>query len=251
MIHNQTLMPDIQRNLTMLDSLQTLVNLGVEVNGIIDVGIFEHTRVLMRLFPDVKHILFEPAHHHFATIRENYKELTYELHHLALSDTDGEGYIIGQSNNYSNQITHSHFSDRPLDNTEDDRIISCEKIRKAKLDTIIREIDIATPFLLKIDVDGQELEILQGAEQTLNNVSIVVIETPVNIRQRPFMERANFLVERGFYLFDIVGFLYYAKLLHQVDLVFVRGDIVNNSDALRPRETKPIDHKLWYTPQFK
>ncbi len=86
-------MTDIKRNLTMYDSLQTLVNLGVEINSIIDVGIFEHTRPLMQLFPNVKHILFEPDHHHFDKIRENYKALEYELHHLALSDSDGEGYI--------------------------------------------------------------------------------------------------------------------------------------------------------------
>jgi len=236
---------------TISDSLQTLLDLGVEVNSVIDVGVFEHTRPLMQLFPNVKHHLFEPAHHHFEKIRENYKALTYELHHLALSDSDGEAYLIGRSNRYNNQITHSHLSDRPIDKSEDRRVVGYERIRKAKLDTVFPELDVATPYLLKIDVDGHELEILKGAERALQQASIVVVEAPLaNRRQPEIIERAQLLLQSGFYLFDIVGLAYYAKLLHQVDLVFVRSDIVEKSDRLRPREAQPIDRNLWYPLRF-
>ncbi len=238
---------------TISDSLRTLLDLGVEVNSVIDIGIFEHTRPLMRLFPNVKHYLFEPAHHHFEKIRENYKALTYELHHLALSASDGEGYLIGRSNRSNNHITHSHLSDHPIDidKWEDRRVVSCETIRKAKLDTVFANLNVVTPYLLKIDVDGHELEILKGAEHALQQASIVVVEAPLSTRRQPeIIERAQLLLQSGFYLFDIVGLAYYASLLHQVDLVFVRSDIVEKSEKLRPRETRPIDHNLWHPLRF-
>ncbi len=45
-----------------------------------------------------------------------------------------------------------------------------------KLDTIIPR-DIARPCLLKIDTQGNELEVIKGAKELLNNVDIVIIET--------------------------------------------------------------------------
>lgn len=238
------------RALNIFDSLKTLVSAGVKVRSVLDVGVLEHTRPLMSLFPDVKHLLFEPVEQHYAKIVKNYSALDYELHRIALSSMDGEGYIVNQSNNYSGEITHSHFSRSPVDSRKDKRIVGCDRVRVAKLDTVLSEHPVATPYLLKIDVDGHELEILKGARDSLNDASIVVIEAPVNTNDHPFMERAQFLVDRGFYLYDIVGFLYYAKVLHQVDLVFIRSDIYDGTDALRPRETGPIDPALWFAPSF-
>ena len=126
-------MIDPTRTPTISDSLRTLLVLGVEVNSVIDVGVFEHTRPLMQLFPNVKHYLFEPAHRHFEKIRENYKALTYELHNLALSDSDGDAYLIGRSDRYNNQITSSHLSDRPIVEFEDKRVVGAKKSERRSL----------------------------------------------------------------------------------------------------------------------
>ena len=110
---------------------------------------------------------------------------------------------------------------------------------------------MGTPYLLKIDVDGHELEILRGAQRSLRDASIVIVEASLANRRCPeLMERLELLLQSGFYLFDIVDPAYYAKLLHQVDLVFVRGDIVESSDQLRPRETQPINRALFQPAQL-
>ncbi|MFC1772118.1 FkbM family methyltransferase [Pseudomonadota bacterium] len=48
---------------------------------------------------------------------------------------------------------------------------------------------VPAPCLLKIDVDGHEIPILEGDRETLKNVFVVVIEATAG----SFLERANFL----------------------------------------------------------
>ena len=45
-----------------------------------------------------------------------------------------------------------------------------------KLDTVIDPRDISKPVLLVIDVQGAEIEVLNGAKKTLSNVEFVIIE---------------------------------------------------------------------------
>ena len=73
------------------------------------------------------------------------------------------------------------------------------------------------PYLLKLDVDGHELPILRGAEETLGNTSCVVIESPLCY----LSERVSYLESKGFKLWDIVDLCYYCDNLHQVDLIFL------------------------------
>jgi len=78
---------------------------------------------------------------------------------------------------------------------------------------------VCGPTLLKIDVDGQELDCLHGCSGLFERVSAVVIEaTPDKI-----CETIAFLEQSNFRLFDFVDLCYCGPQLHQVDLVFVRA----------------------------
>ena len=91
------------------------------------------------------------------------------------------------------------------------------------------------------------LPILEGATETLKKTSVVVVEAPLQRSSLPHvMSRASFLLERGFFLVDIVDLAYYRGLLSQVDLIFVRSDVVHDIDALRPWETTTFDRTQWY-----
>jgi len=126
-------------------------------------------------------------------------------------------------------------------------LVECRKIRKARLDTVMQDIDAQPNYLLKIDVDGHELPILEGATETLKQCSIVVVEAPVQRSPLPHLiSRANYLLEAGFFLVDVVDLAYYRGLLSQVDLIFVHSDIVHDLDTLRPWETSAFDRTQWY-----
>lgn len=235
------------RQPTMVNSLQTLLKFGVPVNTVLDVGVNKKTEPLIKTFPDIKHHLFEPIDIYFDDIRKNYQDIDYELHNTALSDTDGNTYLAGISIDNSKQITHSYITDNPLTNDEEPRLIVCKKIAKVRLDSIIDSLDIDYPCLLKVDVDGHELPILKGAEQILYNASVIIIEAPLNNESMsPFFERSLYLLDKGFCLFDIIDLTYYYGVLSQVDLIFIRKDILKNSVNLMPKDTKIFKWSAWF-----
>lgn len=227
---------------TMENSLETLVRFGVPVNSILDVGVQGGTKPLMAVFPDLPHYLFEPVDAYFNNIRNAYKNYRHELIHVALSDEDGKAWQVGISRDNSGKVTHSWVSDREVSTKEEAQLVECKPIRKAKLDTVMQTLSLpAGPWLLKVDVDGHEIPILRGAEKTLRNTSVVVVEAPLHT----MLARSEVLLNAGFQLFDIVDLSYYYGTLSQVDLVFVRQDLVNANAELRPWQTKTFAWEAW------
>ncbi len=223
------------RRPTMAESLQVLLDHGVDVNGVLDVGILTGTAPLIKVFNDRYHHLFEPVNLHFDQIQRNYRNVDHTLHHVALSSEDGVAYLSCRSIHRDGKITHAEVVPEPTDASTVEGFVKCEQIPKSRLDTIMESQADAAPYLLKIDVDGHEMPILHGAEQTLKQCSVVVIEAPLNRVPMPlFFERALFLMESGFRLMDIVDFAYYDGILWQVDLVFVREDYVESIPELKP-----------------
>ena len=72
------------------------------------------------------------------------------------------------------------------------------------------------PILLKIDVDGPELRVLDGCRGLLAKVAVVVIEATMD-----HVASISEYLDSGFVLFDIVDLCYCGPQLHQCDLVFV------------------------------
>lgn len=231
----------------MNNTLRALLELGVEIRSILDVGVLHGTPALMQNFPALKHYLFEPIDDHFDIIEHNYARLDHELHHIALSNADGAAWQNGLCNNASGKITHSQISDQPLTCEQEPRLLVSKPVRKARLDSLVPGLGAAAPYLLKIDVDGHEIPILEGAVETLKNASVVVIEAT----RDSVLSRAQLLARHDFRLFDIVDFAYYAGVLHQVDLIFVGQDICADNAAFNLMQTQPFDPDQWYPLSYR
>jgi FkbM family methyltransferase len=226
---------------TMEDSLKALVSFDVPVFSILDVGVQAGTKPLMSVFPAIPHYLFEPVEAYFQGIRDAYKNFDYKLIHIALSDVDGEAWQIGMCLDGSGRVTHSQLRNHEHSITEDAQLVECISVRKAKLDSVIQTLKPPGPWLLKVDVDGHEIPILQGSAKTLRNASVVIVEAPLY----ELFARGKLLMEAGFCLFDVVDLSYYYGTLSQVDLVFVRQDLVQENADLRPWQTKSFTWKAW------
>jgi FkbM family methyltransferase len=94
------------------------------------------------------------------------------------------------------------------------------------LDQLLETGQIAAPQLVKIDVQGYELNVLRGGEKVFDSADVFIIEANL-FEFMPGCPRLHeltaFMADRGFYPFDFAGFLRrpYQNDLGQVDVVFV------------------------------
>ena len=82
----------------------------------------------------------------------------------------------------------------------------------------IDTIPMSGPVLLKVDVDGPELEVLKSCEDVFEKIVAIVVEAVPNM----VVPIISYLDSQDFELYDIVDPCYCGGQLHQCDLVFVR-----------------------------
>jgi len=85
------------------------------------------------------------------------------------------------------------------------------------------------PDLVKLDVQGFELEVLSGAETTFGRTELFIVETSLFrfLPNQPLIrEVISFMADRDYELYDITAHLRrpYDGALGQVDLAFVKAD---------------------------
>lgn len=90
-----------------------------------------------------------------------------------------------------------------------------------KLDSFLADYPRPAPYLLKIDIDGHELKVIEGAHLTLQQTSIVIVEAAY----AQIAERLNALQYHGFEILDIVEPCYYDDAFWQCDIVMIKPEI--------------------------
>jgi FkbM family methyltransferase len=98
------------------------------------------------------------------------------------------------------------------------------------LDTILEKQDFPAPTLIKLDVQGYELEVLKGAQKALSTVEAVLMEVSlidINKGAPLFHEVIAFMHANGFITYDICSFVRRPldKALWQVDVIFVKDQL--------------------------
>lgn len=215
--------------------LRSLKQENVPVSWIIDVGVLKGTPELVQGFPDRKHILIEPVIEWNDTIRANYdaKKVDYELHNIAISNKNDIMKLATFTVRDDRLITHSCLVDSPTNQPTRD-------VQVRTLDSFLPEIGVPRDFLLKIDVDGVEQEILEGARQIVELCSVIIIEA--NVQNMAL--RMKTVCDMGFQIYDMVDPCYYDNRLRQMDLVFLSERVIKEHDL--DMYTKKFDYSKWF-----
>lgn len=216
-------------------SFRRLKEMGVPVKTILDVGVLSCTGPLMQEFPDRLHVLIEPIEEFAPRIRNIYdkKGVSYDLVIAAMSDRDGEVSMRTQSVRDGTAITHARIVE------EGNADANCRKVEAKTLASLVKESGYEPPFLLKIDVDGAELEILKGARPILDQCNVICVEVGI----KNIVQRADYIIRAGFQPFDIVDLCYYDRRLVQADMIFVNDRLIKEMDLEIYRDG--FDMKKW------
>ena len=223
-------------------SLSHIKRLGFEPRTVLDVGAGTGTPELYRVFPKARHILIEPL-----------EENRLRLEEVARKYGNVE-YILAAAAGRSGKVTINVHPDLMgssiyLEN-EDSDVNGFERIVPAiTLDELHRQGKIQDPSLLKVDVQGGELEVLSGSEEVLKGTEYAVMECSLFrfFKGGPqIADVIDFMRERGFSIYDFFGFQY--RLLDgamsQVDIAFVKEDgRFRRSHAYATKEQRDLQNE--------
>lgn len=149
--------------------LINLANLLSDADAFVDVGanigIFSCTLArLKRLQPGLNFYAFEANPDTYARLKSNIGSFVIKAANLAISDKDGDlEFVSGAVSHVFTTVKHANA----YSIMDERQVVECKQ-----LDSIPLE---GRAIVIKIDVEGQELEILKGAESLLKSSRIKAI----------------------------------------------------------------------------
>jgi FkbM family methyltransferase len=197
-----------------LSSYQILENVAHHCNDIgtvIDVGANQGQFALATThkFPNAKIISFEPLPDLYARFNANVqgnKNIT--AYNLALGNETGTiDFYRNEHSHASSVLPISHEQVAALPETSK---TAKTQVKISKLDDVVQASELIGKTLLKLDVQGYEKNVLEGAPKLLSAVDFVLFEAsfiPMYEGEPLFEEMHAYLNNRGYAIVGPVGFL--------------------------------------------
>lgn len=114
---------------------------------------------------------------------------------IALNSLQNNLIVINKAVGNDNKVIELYMEYTTSNMLEIDNPKNIQKIEMTTLDTFVESSNLEQCDLLKIDVDGIELDILEGAIQLIKNFKpIVIIETNENIRILEFIKKFDYTI---------------------------------------------------------
>jgi FkbM family methyltransferase len=190
-------------------------------------GIGATAKLFNQFFPENKIIVFEPINDNFDAIKIRFSATTnIEIIKCAAGNENSVKKI-----NIANRITSSSilplaadlnstvFNDKNLGQVRD------ECIEIVRLDDFMLN-DHNEIGILKIDVQGFELDVLKGAEVTLKRTDVIVLEANNHdgyVGSPKYYDIDDFLREHNFTLYDILPSIVDNGKLKEWDLIYLNN----------------------------
>jgi len=197
------------------------------IRTVLDVGAYKgsFSYGVMRTLPQAHIYAFEPLPDHFAALKKLEGRARLKAFPVALGNAQGETSFHRSAFSASSSVlvmSAAHREAFP-------ETAGGEEVRVAlgRLDDYAAELALERPALLKVDVQGYELEVLKGALETLKAVDYALVEislAPLYEGQPSFDAIYAFMDAQGFEYagdFDQLLSRQDGRVL-QVDAIFVR-----------------------------
>ena len=196
-------------------------------NIIIDIGAAdgEISLLFSKAYPEAIIYAFEPIKSAFTNLYQNVKENPHILPvNKALGNTNGERIIHISESIRSSSIFEIENDIKNTYLAEQLKYKRDEKINISRLDNEIPQ-DINVN-IVKIDVQGYELEVLKGAKLTLLRTKLVVLEMQNHdhyIDAPKYFILDEYLRKSGFQLYDIIPSIREGNKLYEWDGIYINA----------------------------
>ena len=207
---------------TLAEMCAQVRGVGFEPRTVVDVGVAAGTGELYRTFADAYFLLIEPL----GEFESNLKSI--------LAQYNGS-YMLAAAGARPGQVTfnvHKHDLDgsslyKSARGTDADG--SEVTVPVVRIDDVVRDKELAGPYFIKADVQGAELDALDGAQETLTQTEVVVLEVSLFefLKGAPqLFDVVSYMKERGFVVYDVIlgRNRPLDNALAQVDIAFVKED---------------------------
>jgi FkbM family methyltransferase len=212
---------------------------GIEPKTIIDVGasIGIFTKAANYLYPEAKIYSFEPLDSSFFKMKSligNNKNI--KMYNFALGEKNG--HILINKNKYEYSSSIFDMSDIHKNAFPYTAESAKQEIDVKILDEVFYNESLERPILIKLDVQGYELNVLEGATNFLKKCDYIIIELSFKelyIGQPLFNDIYSFLINNNFILIDFIDYLRnpVSFELLQVDAVFKNQFLEKKIDEIK------------------
>jgi FkbM family methyltransferase len=166
---------------------------------ILDVGanIGQFALAATLYFPDAKIYSFEPVPDVFKVLQENInKNPNIQAFNCALGSHQGQ--ILFHRNEYTRLSSTLQIHKNNDNFRYNERTFSIINVNIYRLNKFYSHIDIQTTFLLKLDVQGMELDVLLGCSHLLDKVDFIVCEAALEglYENQPLFDEMHHFISR-------------------------------------------------------
>lgn len=200
--------------------VQQAANVGFQPATVIDVGAAYGTPQLYETFPQAHHLLVEPLIEYQSALEKTKQQYAKMDMIFAAASSHADGITIHV---HPDLVGSSVYQE---DETSNVNGISRD-VATVRLDSLCKQRNLPPPYLIKVDVQGAELDVINGAESILADTEFIVLEIALFefYKGAPqFYDVIHAMKERGYVAYDFTEPLYRPldDAVSQIDIAFVK-----------------------------
>ena len=207
--------------------LNLLKNKNFSPNYIVDVGCGygEWTKKLLNIFPKSDFYLYDADKNNFEKLnilKKKHENINFKICLLSNDNRPYKFYNMGYGSSiFEEQTSHNR---------------NIEEIASTTLNQELpNELKNQTNNLIKLDVQGSELKVLEGLKEKINSFEVIILEVSIHNynKDSPLFDKVmNYMSKNNYRLYDLFDLKRLGNnksFLIQFDCVFVR----NNSELFK------------------